>query len=120
MARYCVENFGLYQYHLAEKRLESMAKKGWMLQKPGSFFWKYRSCGPENARFSMIYSPEAAGNHPNPAGELEKLQGYAREMGWEYAGQWRKMQIFLASPLLYRIMTELNERILLPLKTGRA
>ena len=39
MARYCIENFGLYQYHLAEKRLESMAKKGWMLQKPGSFFW---------------------------------------------------------------------------------
>lgn len=97
MARYCIENFGLYQYHLAEKRLESMAKKGWMLQKPGSFFWKYRSCGPENARFSMIYSPEAAGNHPNPAGELEKLQGYAREMGWEYAGQWRKMQIFYTS-----------------------
>ena len=97
MARYCIENFGLYQYHLAEKRLESMAKKGWMLQKPGSFFWKYRSCGPENARFSMIYSPEAAGNHPNPAGELEKLQDYAREMGWEYAGQWWKMQIFYTS-----------------------
>ena len=97
MARYCVENFGLYQYHLAEKRLESMAKKGWMLQKPGIFFWKYRPCEPVNARFSMIYSPEAAGNHPNPAGELEKLQDHARDKGWEYAGQWRKMQVFRTS-----------------------
>ncbi|HIV18814.1 MAG TPA: DUF2812 domain-containing protein [Candidatus Merdivicinus intestinigallinarum] len=97
MARYCVENFGLYQYHLAEKRLESMAKKGWMLQKPGNLFWKYRPCEPVNARFSMIYSPEAAGNHPNPAGELEKLQDHARDKGWEYAGQWRKMQVFRTS-----------------------
>ena len=97
MARYCVENFGLYQYHLAEKRLESMAKKGWMLQKPGIFFWKYRPCTPENARFSIVYSPEAAGNHPNPAGELEKLQDHARDKGWEYAGQWRKMQVFRTS-----------------------
>ena len=53
---------------------------------------------------------------------LEGRREMDQVYGWPGAGanERRKMQIFLASPLLYRIMTELNERILLPFKTGRA
>jgi len=53
---------------------------------------------------------------------LEGRREMDQVYGWPGAGanERRKMQIFLASPFLYRIMTELNERILLPLKTGRA
>lgn len=52
---------------------------------------------------------------------LEGRREMDQVYGWPGAGanERRKMQIFLASPFLYRIMTVLNERFLLPLKTGR-
>lgn len=94
MNRYQMASFDPYQYHLAEKHLEKMARKGWMLEKIGTFFWKYHPCEPSSIRFSIVYSPEADGRHPNPAGELEKLQNHAREMGWEYVSPWNGMQVF--------------------------
>ena len=53
---------------------------------------------------------------------LEGRREMDQVYGWPGAGanERRKMRIFLASPFLYRIMTALNERFLLPLKTGRA
>lgn len=94
MNRYQIISYDLYQYHLAEMHLEKMARKGWMLEKAGTLFWKYHPCEPGSVRFSIVYSPEASGHHPNPAGELEKLRNHAKEMGWEYVTPWREMQVF--------------------------
>ncbi len=94
MNRYQIISYDLYQYHLAEMHLEKMVRKGWMLEKAGTLFWKYHPCEPGSVRFSIVYSPEASGHHPNPAGELEKLQNHAQKMGWEYVTPWRGMQVF--------------------------
>ena len=52
---------------------------------------------------------------------LEKKEEMGRVYGCPAAGEndWIKMRMFVRSPLLYRLMTELNEGILLPLKRKR-
>lgn len=90
----CICNFSFYDQQAIEEKLEDMARRGWMLEKTGSFTWTYRRMEPRKLRFSVTYFPAASEFDPGPTeGELTKLD-YCRQAGWELVASWGVMQIF--------------------------
>lgn len=90
----CICNFSFYDQQAIEERLEDMARRGWMLEKTGSFTWTYRRGSPKQLRFCVTYFPAASEFDPGPTeGELTK-QDYCRQDGWELVARWGVMQIF--------------------------
>lgn len=90
----CACNFSFYDQQAIQEKLEDMARRGWFLEKTGSFAWTYRRGEPKELRFCVTYFPAASDFDPGPTeGELTKLD-YCRQDGWELAARWGVMQIF--------------------------
>ena len=90
----CFCNFSYYDQRAIQEKLEEMAEKGWMLEKPGSFMWTYKRAEAKKLRFSVTYFPSASDFDPSPTdGELTKID-YCRQDGWNLVTSWGVMQIF--------------------------
>lgn len=90
----CICNFSFYDQQAIEEKLEDMVRRGWMLEKTGSFTWTYRRTEPKALRFCVTYFPAASEFDPGPTeGELTKLD-YCAQAGWELVTSWGVMQIF--------------------------
>ena len=90
----CFCNFSFYDQQTIQEKLEEMAEKGWMLEKPGSFMWTYKRAEAKKLRFSVTYFPSASDFDPGPTdGELTKID-YCRQDGWNLVTSWGVMQIF--------------------------
>ena len=90
----CFCNFSYYDQQAIQEKLEEMAEKRWMLEKPGSFMWTYKRITPKRLRFSVTYFPNASDFDPGPTdGELTKID-YCRQDGWILVTSWGVMQIF--------------------------
>lgn len=90
----CFCNLSYYDQQAIQEKLEEMAEKGWMLEKPGSFMWTYKRIKPKKLRFSVTYFPNASDFDPGPTdGELIKID-YCRQDGWILVTSWGVMQIF--------------------------
>ena len=87
-------NFSFYDQQAIQEKLEDMARRGWFLEKTGSFAWTYRRGEPKELRFCVTYFPAASDFDPSPTeGELTKLE-FCRQDGWELVARWGVMQIF--------------------------
>ena len=122
----CFCNFSFYDQQAIQEKLEEMAEKGWMLEKPGSFMWTYRRAEAKKLRFSVTYFPSASDFDPSPTdGELTKID-YCRQDGWNLVTSWGVMQIFCnenldAVPIetepvmqVENICRSMNKNVLLP------
>lgn len=90
----CACNFSFYDQQAIQEKLEDMARRGWFLEKTGSFAWTYRRGEPKELRFCVTYFPAASDFDPGPTeGELTKVD-YCRQDGWELVARWGVMQIF--------------------------
>ena len=90
----CFCNFSFYDQQAIQEKLEEMAEKGWMLEKPRSFMWTYKRAEAKKLRFSVTYFPSASDFDPGPTdGELTKID-YCRQDGWNLVTNWGVMQIF--------------------------
>lgn len=90
----CLCNFSYYDQRAIQETLERMAAEGWMLQRPGSFLWRYERCEPRALRFCVTFFPGGSEFDPVPTeGELTKIDFCARD-GWVLAASWGSMQIF--------------------------
>ena len=90
----CFCSFSFYDQRAIQEKLEEMAEKGWMLEKPGSFMWTYKRAEAKKLRFSVTYFPSASDFDPSPTdGELTKID-YCRQDGWNLVTSWGVMQIF--------------------------
>lgn len=74
--------------------LEKQAQKGWMIQKPGGTFWKFRRIQPQNLTFSVKYFPEGSDFDPELTQKQQQMVEFCQESGWQLAAAWGQMQIF--------------------------
>lgn len=97
--RRCFCSFSFYDQQAIQEKLEDMAERGWMLEKPGGALWTYRRMEPKKLRFCVTYFPGASDFDPGPTeGELIKID-YCRQDGWELVTRWGVMQIFCTEKL---------------------
>ncbi len=74
--------------------LEEQAKDGWMLEKIGRYFWKFKSIEPVSLHFAVTYFPKASGYDPEPSEEQAFFYEMCEHTGWKLAATSAQMQIF--------------------------
>lgn len=89
-----LEWFAFYDHTGIQTHLERMAEKGWMLEQPGSYLWRYRRIPPQKLRFAVTYFPDASEFDPGPTEGQQVLQDYCEAAGWHHVARWAQMQIF--------------------------
>lgn len=94
---YRLETFAFYDHTAIQKRVEEMAVRGWLLEKPGNFLWRYRRVPARPLRAAVTYFPTASAFDPGPSqGELTMEEFCARD-GWTLLARWGQMQIFVSA-----------------------
>lgn len=88
------ERFAFYDKAAIEKRLETMAADGWMIEKAGNFRWTYRRIEPKKLHFSVTYFPNASEFDPGPTEGQKQMEEFCAKTGWILAIRWGQMQIF--------------------------
>ncbi|MBQ7777685.1 MAG: DUF2812 domain-containing protein [Oscillibacter sp.] len=89
-----LELFSFYDHSGIQQHLEQMAEKGWMLEQPGTYLWRYRRIAPQKLHFAVTYFPNASEFDPGPTEGQQILQDYCEAAGWQYVTRWAQMQIF--------------------------
>lgn len=88
------ELFSFYDRTGIEAHLESMAAKGWMLEKIGNCGWLYRRTEPKQLHFAVTYFPKASEFDAGLAEGQDTFQDYCAEAGWRPAAKWAQMQVY--------------------------
>ena len=89
-----LETFAFFDHTGIQAHLESMAAKGWMVEQPGTYLWRYRRVEPQTLRFAVAYFPTASEFDPGPTEDQQTYQDYCESAGWHLAARWGQMQIF--------------------------
>lgn len=92
--KYEMHFYSMYDYTGIRKHLEKMAAKGWMLEKTGTFAWKYRRIEPKKLHFAINYFPKASEFAPGPTEEQQTMFDYCEQAGWKLVSTVAQMQIF--------------------------
>lgn len=92
--KYRLELFSFYNHTAICEHLEKMAARGWMIEKPGIGFWRYRRIEPKKLSFAVTYFPDASDFDPEPLERQRRMWEYCAEDGWNFAAQWNEMQVF--------------------------
>ena len=87
-------NLSFYDQKGIEDKLEKMAARGWMLEKPGTVFWTYRKIPPQSLRFAVTYFPSATQFDPGPSEAQLTKEEFCAWDGWRLVARWDAMQIF--------------------------
>lgn len=86
--------FASYDHTGIEKHLEKMAAKGWMLEKIGNCFWKYRRIESKSLKFSIVFLPNLSESNVIAKDEKEDFADFCSAAGWNYVTSTDKMLIF--------------------------
>ena len=92
--KYKTHFYSMFDHTGIRKCLEKMAANGWMLEKTGTFLWKYRRIEPKNIHFAVNYFPKASEFASEPSEEQKTLIEFCEQAGWKLAGTVAQMQIF--------------------------
>ena len=76
------------------KYLEEQALQGWMLEKIGRVFWKFKSIEPAPMHFAVTYFPKASEYDPEPSEEQALFYEMCEHTGWKLVTTSAQMQIF--------------------------
>ncbi len=101
-----------YDFENIEKRLEKMAKKGYLLEKSNGFLRKYSRCEPQDVKYTVTYFHEASEFNPYPTDNQQLFIDYCEDSGWEFVTQFAQMQIFRSTkPNVIPIETDENFKL---------
>lgn len=89
-----LEVFAFFDHTGIQAHLEKMAAKGWMVEQPGTYLWRYRRVEPQTLRFAVTYFPAASEFDPGPTEGQQTYEDYCESAGWHLAARWGQMQIF--------------------------
>lgn len=92
--KYCVAQFTFYDRTGIQVFLERQAEKGWLLEKIGVFFWKFRRIEPKTVHYAVTYFPKASVFDPEPSESQARLLEFCAHAGWVLAGTTAQMQVF--------------------------
>ena len=86
--------YSFYDRTGIQNYLEAQAEKGWMLEKAGTIFWRFRRCEPRKLKFSVVYFPEADICDPAPGEGEQTFREFCEHAGWKFAASQAQMMIF--------------------------
>ena len=86
--------FTFYDRTGIERKLETQAAKGWLLEKCSAAGWIYRRIEPAKIHFSVVYFPAADAFDPSPSEKQVRFQEFCEYTGWELIASNAQMQIF--------------------------
>lgn len=89
-----LENLAFYDKAAIEDRAARMTEKGWLVERPGPYFWKYRRIEPKRLAVNVVYFPKASEFDPSPTEGQIQLEELCKRDGWILAARWGQMQIF--------------------------
>ena len=92
-----VPMYSFYDRTGIQNYLEAQAAKGWMLEKAGTIFWKFRRCEPRKLKFSVVYFPEADICDPVPGEGEQTFREFCEHAGWHFAASQAQMMIFFST-----------------------
>ena len=92
--KYELQLISSHSYSEIEEKLAKMAKKGWLLEKIGSFLWTYRRIEPQKLTFCVCCFPKASAFDPEPSEEQQTFLDFCRQTGWTLAASAAQVQIF--------------------------
>ena len=86
--------FAFYDQKSIETHLEKMAGQGWMIEKLGTYLWKYRKIEPKAVHVSVTYVADSSVFDPGPTVGQRELEEFCAQDHWILAAHWGQMQIF--------------------------
>ena len=89
-----IMSFTFYDRTGIERKLETQAAKGWLLEKCSAAGWIYRRIEPAKIHFSVVYFPAADAFDPHPSEKQVRFQEFCEHTGWELIASNAQMQIF--------------------------
>ncbi len=89
--------FYIYDYDAIAAHLEKMAARGWLIEKIGPFFWKYRKIEPQKLKFHVSYYAVTSGFDPEPTSKEGELAALCGRSGWRLAARTPRIQILCTS-----------------------
>ena len=63
-----------YCFQTLERKLRQQSEKGWMIDKVGTYFARYKSCEPKKRSVQVIYDPDAVPLETDEALRLESIK----------------------------------------------
>lgn len=84
----------LYDSEGLVKDMEQMAAKGWLLEKMGQWFWRYRRIEPKPLRFAAAYLANTSAFDPGPTEAQQEFYAYCAVAGWKFAAQYHQVHLF--------------------------
>ena len=92
-----LENLAFYDKAAIEDRAACMAEKGWLVEQPGPYFWKYRRIEPKRLAVNVGYFPKASVFEPSPTEGQIQLEELCKRDGWILAARWARCRSFIMS-----------------------
>ena len=92
--RYELPLYSFYDHTGMTTHLEEMAQRGWLLDKMGGMFWRYRKVEPQRLRFALVYFPEVTGFEPTKPEGHSRMEDLCAGTGWQLAATAGKFQIY--------------------------
>ena len=92
--KYTIPMFSFYDRTGIQNYLQTQAAKGWMLEKAGTYCWRFRRMEPRMLKFSVVYFPEADLYDPAPGDGEQTFRELCEHSGWHFVGSQAQMQIF--------------------------
>lgn len=92
--RYELPLYSFYDHTGMTTHLEEMAQRGWLLDKMGGMFWRYRKVEPQRLRFALVYFPEVTGFEPTKPEGHSRMEELCAGTGWQLAATAGKFQIY--------------------------
>ncbi len=92
--RYELPLYSFYDHTGMTAHLEEMAQRGWLLDKMGGMFWRYRKIEPQRIRFALVYFPEVTGFEPGKPEGHAKMEELCAGTGWQLAATAGKFQVY--------------------------
>lgn len=92
--KYTFPQFAFYDRTGIQRYLEKQALKGWMLEKAGTFSWKFARSYPRKLHFTVVYFPKADMFAPAPGEQEQTFREFCVHGGWTLAASAAQMQIF--------------------------
>ena len=96
------------------QHLEEMARRGWQLEKVGSYLWTYRQAEPAALRYAVAYFPDSQfqGAFGEPAEDQAAYCDYCAAAGWQLVCCYGPQQIFVSDrPNPVPIETDEREKL---------
>ncbi|MBQ9148994.1 MAG: DUF2812 domain-containing protein [Oscillospiraceae bacterium] len=92
--KHCIAQFTFYDRTGIQAFLEGEAEKGWLLDKIGSFGWRFRRIEPKKVHFAVTYFPDASAFDPGPSEKEHTFREFCAHSGWMLAASNAQLQIF--------------------------